>query len=730
MRFATSLLLLLGTAATTSWSAIAGLDIATVKGPSCVVVDSSRNAQIPLAPFFTRVNVVVGDGLAQATIIQSFANPMAKSTEIAYVFPLPEKGAVHAMSYQLHDTLYRATIQEKARAQAIYDSIKASGGNAAILLQERPNIFQQKMASIRPNDTVHVRIEVSVPLKYADGTWEFAFPTMVGERYQSAGSTGSVGTISGWNPPENREGPGFQFNVLVKNIGVDSIWSPSHPLQFLDPVAARQILTTRGLVDSNATAPSSAYGKAITLAPQNTYPNRDYVLRLHRATTGIDAIASSWKPAGHDTGYFHLAILPDLSTDAGTRPPLDVVLLIDRSGSQGGWPMEREKQLAAGILDRLRATDRITVLAFDDLNEYALGAAPVPATTANIDSAKKFVAAIQARGSTYLLAAVKAALATPITSEMQRLVVLLTDGFITDEASILDALAKKTPQPQVLTFGCGDNLNRYFLEEAANVGGGFATELLSTDPVTPALEAAWSRIETPQVAGLRIDFGTMGAHDLVLPSSERLYKGLPLVAEGKYMQGGKRTVTLKGQRNGAAWTLTREIDLAQDESTAWAVPKTWARAVIGKLDLAEGTTTANKDTIVELSVAYQVLSKYTAFLATVGSPVEPDASLANAYHSSQLTEVHQNLSSPRNSLRFRIASGKLVVRWNTQEKIDRIRLFDVTGTVVATLAIDASNGIATWDGRSDRGTRAIAGTYFLELRSPSGVQRQRLTWIP
>lgn len=167
--------------------AITSLSIEDLMGPSCVIVDSSRSAQIPLAPFLTRVNVVVTDGLAQATMTQSFANPLSHSTEIAYVFPLPEKGAVNAMSYRLHDTVYRASIQERAKAQAIYDSILSSGGQASILLQERPNIFQQKLATVGAGDTVQVEIQVSVPLKYVDGSWEFAFPTMIGERFQSAG---------------------------------------------------------------------------------------------------------------------------------------------------------------------------------------------------------------------------------------------------------------------------------------------------------------------------------------------------------------------------------------------------------------------------------------------------------------------------------------------------------------------------------------------------------------
>lgn len=719
----------LALAFSTPRAAISTLDLAAVKGPSCVIVDSTRGAQVPLAPFFTRVNVVVTDGLAQATMIQSFANPLGRKTEIAYVFPLPEKGAVHAMAYEIHDSLFRARIEERQKAQAIYDSVKSTGGNAAILLQEKPNLFQQKMANLGAGDTVHVEIQVSLPLKYADGSWELAFPTMVGERYQSAGSPAPAGTISGWNPPENREGPAFQFNVLVKDAAFDSLWSTTHPLDSRTSAEARQILSQRGLVDSTQPL-DAAYGKVLTLAPQNTYPNRDFVLRLHRAVGGLDAVAGSWKPANRDTGYFHLAILPDLAADSGARPPLDLVLLVDRSGSQDGWPMDREKQIATEILRRLTPADRITLLAFDDVNEYALGSSPVPATAGAIDSAQAFVARLTARGGTLLLSAVNAALSTPLSGDMQRLFVFLTDGFITDEAAILDALGKKTPQPQVLTFGCGNSLNRYFLEEAAAVGGGFATLLTSADAMLPALDAAWSRIETPQVNGLRIDFGEMGARDVVLPTSDRLYKGLPLLADGKYLNGGRQTVTLKGQRNGTPWTLVREIDLAENSSLAWSIPKTWARAAIGRLETAEGTTSANKDSIVKLSVAFQVLSKYTAFLATSGAPVEPDASLGKAWATTQLLErAHRPVAGASRYLAV-LRQGRLVVRWGQGERVDRIRILDLTGSVVRTIVPEPGAREVAWDGRSERGLRAIAGTYFLEIATRGVPVRQRITWIP
>ena len=711
--------------------AILSLSIEGLKGPSCVIVDSSRSAQIPLAPFFTRVNVVVTDGLAQATMIQSFVNPLPHATEIAYVFPLPENGAVHAMAYELHDTLYRATIQERKKAQAIYDSIKSSGGQASILLQERPNIFQQKMANVRAGDTVHVEIQVSVPLKYVDGSWEFAFPTMVGERFQSAGSPGVVGTISGWNPPPARDGPSLSFNVLVKGGSFDSISSPTHPVEALDAGLQRQKLARLGLVDSNGSL-DAAFPSAWVLKSLATHPNKDFVLRLRRATKGLDVVASSWKAPGRDTGYFHLAILPDLATTTQARAPLDLVLLFDRSGSQGGWPLVKQKEITLDLLSRLAPSDLITVLAFDDINEYALGRTPVEATAANISIARTFINSLTARGGTQLLSAIEAALSTPITGDMQRLFVFLTDGFITNEAAILDTIAKHKPQPQVLTFGCGGSLNRYFLETAASVGGGFATLLTGSEASGPLVDAAWSRIETPQVNAMRIDFGSMGAHDVVLPVSDRLYKGLPLVVDGKYLKGGRQMVTVRGQRSGEAWKLEREIDLTESSSTAWSIPKTWARSVIRRLELAEGTGSTSKDSIIKLSIAHQVLSKYTAFLATVGTPTEPSSSLSHAVQATYTLEVQHRAAKPLRADGFRLlfARGLLRILWAAGSKDVQIRILDLNGTLVRTILPGARDVEATWNGLTDRGGRALAGSYVVEVHRQGKVQRQTAVWMP
>ncbi|NSM55875.1 VWA domain-containing protein, partial [Serratia marcescens] len=77
--------------------------------------------------------------------------------------------------------------------------------------------------------------------------------------------------------------------------------------------------------------------------------------------------------------------------------------------SMGGTSIIQAKASLLYALGRLQPTDRFNVIRFDDTMD-TLFPSPVAANSANIGNATSFVSAIQARGGTEMVPAMRAAL--------------------------------------------------------------------------------------------------------------------------------------------------------------------------------------------------------------------------------------------------------------------------------------------------------------------------------
>src|SRR5262249_51824729 len=144
---------------------------------------------------------------------------------------------------------------------------------------------------------------------------------------------------------------------------------------------------------------------------------------------------ADWTPAayvqtnGAEDGWFALALAAP-AAPATAVAAKDVTLVIDRSGSMTGEPIEHAKAAAADMIRLLHAGDRVNVIAFSD--EVApLFQAPVALDADSRTRAIGFVERLRAGGGTDIARALTTAITAQAAARepgRPRVIVFMTDG--------------------------------------------------------------------------------------------------------------------------------------------------------------------------------------------------------------------------------------------------------------------------------------------------------------
>ncbi len=167
-----------------------------------------------------------------------------------------------------------------------------------------------------------------------------------------------------------------------------------------------------------------------------------------------------------------------VTTESVVRTPLDIALVIDRSGSMSGQPLGTAKECAVRIVKGLRPDDRISIVTFDD--EINI----VQALTA-VGDAKDIearVRSIQSGGSTNLFGGWEEGakqLAPFIKKDRIARVILLSDGQanqgLINESEIFTHVSKLAGTGiTTSTIGLGHDFNESLLAGMAKSGEGVA----------------------------------------------------------------------------------------------------------------------------------------------------------------------------------------------------------------------------------------------------------------
>jgi Ca-activated chloride channel family protein len=303
--------------------------------------------------------------------------------------------------------------------------------------------------------------------------------------------------------------------------------------------------------------------------------------------------------------------------------PRDVVFVLDRSGSMGGWKMVAARRALARMVDTLTDRDRFTVYAFDNSIETTPafgGMGLVPATDHNRYRAVEFLAKIEARGGTEMAQPLQQAAQqlAGTDRERERILVLVTDGQVGNEDQILHGLAQRVQNLRTFTLGIDQAVNAAFLRRLACLGGGSCELVESEDRLDEVMDKVHRRIGAPVLTGLHLESAGMKVDrsTLVPTRLPDLFAGSPLFILGRYRGAAGGSITVEAQdAAGRSWSETAE---AVSGANA-AVSSVWARGHVRELEdryvTGHGNRSELEKQIVQTSLRFGVLCRFTAFVA-------------------------------------------------------------------------------------------------------------------
>lgn len=597
--------------------------------------DGKDVLELPLA--HTRVVAQVSGNVARVEVTQYYVNPSKDRLEVIYAFPLPPDAAVTDMLFRIGNRVVLSEVKRREEAKRTYEAAKREGRTAALTEQERPNLFTQSLANVPPGDTVAVVLRYVHEVPFDDGRYLFHFPTTIGPRYVPGTPAPGAGG-PGWSPdtdpvpdaarvtppvvpPGQRSG--HDLDVLVRLV----------PAGAFDDVAAKSHRVVTGVDGDGA--------RLVALAEDDRVPNEDLVLSWRAAGAVPAAHALVQREKGED--WLMLFLQPPAEVTPAMVRPKELVFLVDKSGSMMGAPIERAKALVGRALDALGPDDTFQIVAFDGAAQ-SMTATPVPGTAEHVSHAKAWLSRLSGGGGTEMLQGIRAALGAPSDPRRLRLVVFCTDGFIGNEAQILEAVAALRGSARVFGFGIGTSVNRYLVEGVGRAGRGASEVVLLREPPDEAVARLFRRIDRPVLTDLAVSFEGAEVKDLLPARLPDLFAGQPLVVTGR-ASGTPTAVVLRGRLGEAPWEARLPVSGGRPVAAAGTAQPVlgtlWARRRIEAL-LSERPAAPSSQAVEEVvrhALRFKLVTPYTSFVAVERElRVDPALPLAQAIVPNELPE--------------------------------------------------------------------------------------------
>ncbi len=547
-----------------------------------------------------RVEVTITNTAAVTHVEQVFRNHTNRPMEAVFVFPIPEGATVSDFSLWIEGKKTPGAVLERQEARQIYESIVRRVEDPGLIEYMDGKLFRASIFPIPPHGTQKLEIKFGQILQKQGGLYRYHYPLAVGKDYVTA-----------------KTAKDFTLTARVQApLPLTTIYSPTH-----------RISTHR----------KSAH--EVTVGTEELYAalDRDFDLYLgmSQADVGLHVMTHDLDGEGGEPGYFMMALAPRVDVAAHDEIGQTFTFVMDTSGSMVGPKMEQARKALAFCVSRLKPQDHFNIVRFSTDVE-ALHPAPVPASAANRERALTFVRDMVAAGGTAISPALELALSQRLPAQQPHQVIFVTDGIPTVGETDPDAIlrwlkGKRDDRTRVFTFGVGFDVNTTLLDGVASQARGRSDYVRPEEDMEAAIGALYTRIASPVLSDLQIDFGQARVYDLYPSPIPDLFRGDQVVLFGRMRAPLRGPIVVRGRAGQEVKSYRFGDSMGESSKQREPVtpteahlapleflPKLWATRKVGYLleqIRLNGEQAELKSEVILLAKKFGLVTPYTSYLA-------------------------------------------------------------------------------------------------------------------
>ncbi len=633
-------------------------------------------------------SIDIQEQIAVTHVDQIFHNELNTSVEAIYIFPLPENAVLTELIYWVNGQKFVASIRERQQAVNDYNSKLRQWLDPALLEYLGDNLFRLSIVPIDANSDVRTEITYVEPLKYDLGVVKYNF---------------RLNTLQLSSQP-------------LQTISVNLNAKSQTPFKkFFSPTHSNSSATNIEQISENE--------YKLFFGDENFYPDKDLVVEFETVRNNVTFNILTYNPSSTDsigTDHFYtLWITPPDSIEGEELIPKNIVFTADVSSSMEGLRIAQMKEALNYFLDLLNPIDKFNIVTFGTFVDK-FRPDLVDANSNNINDAKNFVNQLFALGLTNINDALTTSLTQSYNDTTSNNLIFLTDGYPTWGLTNVDSIVNHSKKNnlkdvRIFPFGIGDDLSRNLIVSLANENHGYAQFVTSDDSIALVVNNHFQRISKPVMTDLQIDLGGLDGWDQYPKNISDLFWGSQVMQLGLYNKTGQFEIKLSGKIRSKSVEYKKLINFPDSIGGHRFVPRLWAKAKIDNiLNLIDiyGETPELVNQVIELSLRFQILTRYTAFYSDPNPTgiKQKDKLIPDRFI------VKQNYPNPFNP--------ETIIEYNLPSTMKSfhviIKIYNSLGQLIAVL-VDKEQSPGQyqiiWNGKDLYNNNSASGIYFYSVQA-------------